>query len=354
MDLQALGFDDWFAARAGTVLTDGQSAARVMAVDRGVFVVRDNHGETAAELSGRFRFSNESSLDFPCVGDWVGVNRESPEQATIHTVLPRRTFLRRKRPGKAIDYQMIATNLDVVFIFQSCHYDFNIPRLDRYLVAANDGHITPVIILSKTDLVSADELERMVERIREAGISTLLLPLSSATGAGVDAIRDLLKPGKTFCLLGSSGVGKTTLINRLIGEDMFRTLAVSGSGEGMHATTRRQLIPLDNGALLLDTPGMRELGLLGSGAGLDDNFAIIRELSVDCRFSNCSHSREPGCAVLMAIDNGELSREQYDSYIKLSKENECAKRSWRTPAGSNPVPVKAGRPAGYRRVRLRR
>lgn len=322
MDLQALGFDDWFAARAGDAPRDGESVARVMAVDRGVFVVRDDQGEIGAELAGRFRFAVESSLDMPCVGDWVRVERESPERAIIHTVFPRKTFLRRKRPGKTVEFQMIATNLDVVFIFLSCHYDFNIRRLDRYLVAANEGHITPVIILSKTDLVSDDEREGMIRQIRDGGISTLLLPVSSATGAGVEAVRDLLQPGKTFGLLGSSGVGKTTLINRLIGEDVFRTLAVSSSGEGMHATTRRQLIPLDSGALLLDTPGMRELGLLGSSSGLDDNFAIIRELSTDCRFSNCSHSQEPGCAVLLAIDTGDLSREQYDSYIKLSKEND--------------------------------
>jgi len=213
-------------------------------------------------------------------------------------------------------------HLDIAFIVQSCHYDFNIRRLDRYLVAANEGHIEPIVILSKTDLVTHEELGGLIEKIRGAGISTKLFPISNTTGTGLDDFRDLLVPGKTFCLIGSSGVGKTTLINRLIGQDTFETKAVSGTGEGVHTTSRRQLHLLDNGAMLVDTPGMRELGLLGASDGVDDSFSDIHDLSRSCRFPNCTHTQEPGCAVLIAIEAGDLKEDRYQSYLKLKKETE--------------------------------
>ena len=322
MDVQALGFDDWFGTHASNTLQPGQSVARVMAVDRGSFVVRNEQYETVAELSGKFRFEAESSPDLPCVGDWVCVNHTSPTLAIVHAVLPRRTFLRRKCPGKTVDFQMIATNLDAAFIVQSCHYDFNIRRLDRYLVAANEGGIEPIVVLSKTDLVTPEELEGMIEKIRDAGILTQLLPISNATGTGLEAFRALLVPGKTFCLLGSSGVGKTTLINRIIGRDEFDTQVVSGTGEGVHTTARRQLLVLDSGAMLVDTPGMREFGLLGTSEGIEESFLDVHELSLECRFSDCTHAQEPGCAVLSAIEDGDLSEERYESYLKLKKETE--------------------------------
>ncbi len=328
MDLYALGFDEWFDAHASTVLQPGQNLARVMTVDRGAFLVRNEHGESSAELAGKFRFAAESSADLPCVGDWVCLEHTSENLAVIHAVLPRRTFLRRKFPGKTVDFQMIAANLDAAFIVQSCHYDFNIRRLDRYLVVVNEGRIEPIVILSKTDLITPGELDGMIETIRDTGIAARLLPISSTTGTGLEALREFLVPGKTYCLLGSSGVGKSTLINRLIGRDVLDTKAVSGTGEGVHTTARRQLLVLDNGALLVDTPGMRELGLLGAGDGVDDSFSEIHDLSLTCRFSDCTHTREPGCAVIAAIDEGDLSEERYESYIKLRRETEYHDRSY--------------------------
>ncbi len=322
MNLQILGFDDWFSAHADALLQEGQQVARITTVDRGAFLVRNEHGETLAELSGKFRFAVESSPDLPCVGDWVCVEHTSPTLAIIHAILPRKTFFRRKRPGKTVDFQMIATNVDIAFIVQSCHYDFNVRRLDRYLVVANEGHIEPIVILSKTDLVSPEELEGMIEAIRAAGITARILLVSNTTGTGLDAFRDLLLPGKTFCLLGSSGVGKTTLINRIMGHDAFETQTVSATGEGVHTTSRRQLHILDNSAMIVDTPGMRELGMLDTGDGLEDSFADIHDLSLDCRYANCTHLQEPGCNVLISIDEGDLSRERYESYLKLKKETE--------------------------------
>jgi len=240
----------------------------------------------------------------------------------IHSVVPRKTLLRRKCPGKTVDFQMIAANINVAFIVQACGYDFNMGRIDRYIVMANEGAIEPWIILTKTDLISPEQLDQAIGQVRHTHISTKILALSNTTGVGLHEFHTLLVPGGTYCLLGSSGVGKTTLINRMIGRNAFDTKAVSGTGEGVHTTARRQLLILDNGAMLIDTPGMRELGLLGASDGLDDTFVEIREYSVNCRFANCTHTGELGCAVLLAVENGALSEDRYQSYLKLKKETE--------------------------------
>jgi len=204
---------------------------------------------------------------------------------------------------------------------QGCQYDFNLPRLDRYLVMVNDGRIEPQIILSKTDLISKEELTRRIDEIRNSGISANILPLSNMTGLGLNDFRDRLDPSKTYCLLGSSGVGKTTLVNRLIGQEAFTTKAVSGTGEGTHTTSRRQLIVLSEGAMLMDTPGMRELGIIAASDGVDMGFDEFVGLSANCRYADCSHEHEPGCAVRAAVKNDELSEDRYSSYIKLKKES---------------------------------
>jgi ribosome biogenesis GTPase len=330
MELRELGFDQWFQEKQEELQRPDCSIARVTAVNRDSYLIRNQNSEVLAELAGSLRFSAESSLDFPCVGDWVFVQYCNADTfAIVHGLFPRKSTLRRKAAGRNIDFQMIASNIDVAFILQSCDFDFSLRRLERYLVMVNEGRIQPMLLLTKSDLVSPEDLEQRISAVRQSNVSCRIIALSNKTGFGLDQVREVLEKGRTYCLLGSSGVGKTTLLNRLVGRDLFETNTVRVSdGKGRHTTARRQLTVLDQGAMLIDTPGMRELGNIGVSDGIEESFSDITELSNGCRFTNCTHTVETGCSLLAAVENGELSHERHLSYLKLLKESEYHEMSY--------------------------
>lgn len=330
MELQTLGFNDWFKQRQKEPGKPDYSVARITAVNKGSYIVRNEHCEVTAELAGEFIFSAESSIGYPVVGDWAFVQYYNDSTlAIIYDLFPRKTILRRKAAGKKVDYQIIASNIDTAFIVQSCDFNFNISRLERYLVMVNDGHIDPVILLSKSDLVSQKDLERKVSEIRNTGIKCEIIAYSVKTGSGLPQIKQVLKPSITYCLLGSSGVGKTTLLNHLIGRDVFKiNLVREKDGKGKHTTARRQLVVLNQGAMLIDTPGMRELGNIGVNSGIQESFSDILKLSRNCRFKDCTHTHEAGCSVLRAVQSGNLNEAHYQGYLKLNKESEHYQMSY--------------------------
>ncbi|REK51989.1 MAG: ribosome small subunit-dependent GTPase A [Bacteroidetes bacterium] len=320
-ELTELGWSDWFAQRADCKAPDG--VARVAAVDRDQLLLVDQGGTFRGRLAGRYLHHHHSSQELPCVGDWICVEKQSGDQfGVVHALLERRTFLRRKSAGNVTEYQMIAANVDYVLIVQSCHFDFNPRRLERYLVMVMEGGAEPYILLTKTDLVDPAVLATQLAEIVSMGIAVQVVPLSNLTGEGLEDVKRLLLPGKTYCFVGSSGVGKSTLINQLIGREKMETKSVSGTGEGRHTTVRRELIRLDGGALVIDNPGMREFGILGAESGIENSYGDIAALASRCRYHDCRHRGEPGCAVLAAVQAGEISQESLDSFFKLKEEAE--------------------------------
>jgi len=322
-NIKKLGFDNWFEDKIDSSNLSEQTIARIIAVNKNSFIVSNGVKDIYAELTGKFLFNSDSALDFPTVGDWVYVQLfDDDSLAIIHEIFPRRSLLKRKTPGKKIEYQLIAANIDTAIIMQSLDFNFNIRRLERYLVMINESNILPVIFLSKSDLISTDEVENKKTEIYKIMPDIKIVAFSNNNLADIEDIKTLFTPFQTFCLLGSSGVGKTTLLNNLIHQDLYKTQAIrEKDGRGKHTTTRRELIVLENGAIVVDNPGMRELGVISIESGLDETFNEITELSEQCRYKDCTHTIESGCAVLKGIEDGIISNERYQNYKKMYKES---------------------------------
>jgi len=327
--LEKLGFDDTYLDRSSETPAEFD-IARVVAVHKDKLVLTDGLDEVPAELVGKLVYGADSPDALPTVGDWVLARfYDDRTFSMVHEVLPRKTVLKRKTAGKRIDVQLIAANIDVALIVQSLDANFNLRRLERYLVMTHEAHIHPVVLLSKSDLMSSEEIRMRCEEIRHIMPDLEILAFSSKDHSGLTEVMGRLKVGKTYCLLGSSGVGKTTLLNHLVGEPVFKTKEIRAKdGKGRHATTHRQLIRLDCGAMVVDTPGMRELGNISVAQGLDETFADITALTEACRFTDCTHTLEKGCAVLKAVGEGRIPEKRYENYMKMTRESQFNEMSY--------------------------
>lgn len=326
--LKNLGFDDWFLKQWGVMEIPETCPARVSAVDRDRMMILTEHGEIQAELTGKMLMETDPSAR-PTVGDWVQARLlNDGTLAIIHAVLPRKTLLKRKTAGKTVDYQLLGANIDRAFLIQSLDRDFNLHRLERYLVTVHEGGIEPVILFSKLDQVDGKTRAVMENRWAPYAERYTVIPFSNYSEEGLAAVRKLATAGITACLLGSSGVGKTTLLNHLLGHGGLETGPVRRDGKGKHVTSRRLLLTLENGGMIIDSPGMRELGHIDVSEGLDDTFDEIARLAVSCRFKDCTHEHENGCAVLEALRQGTIREERYRHYIKMRRESEHHQRSY--------------------------
>lgn len=328
MNMEYLGYDNFFRNQIKTNSQMDLEPGRITAVNRDNFLARNQYGECVAELTGKLIYTIENSLERPAVGDWVLMQCFNDNTfAVIHKILERKSLLKRKVAGNKTDFQLLAANIDAAFIIQAT--DYNINRLERYLVMVRDGGIEPVVLLGKSDLFGIDELNHRYEEIRTLQGNPEVITFSNLSGSGIQEIRERLRSQETYCLLGMSGVGKTTLINTLIGSESYAVQNVrEKDGKGKHTTTRRELIILDNGSMIVDTPGMRELGNFDVTEGMSETFKDIETLAQSCRFSDCTHIHEKDCAVLAALEAGEIDHKHYKNYLKLQRESDYLERSY--------------------------
>jgi ribosome biogenesis GTPase len=294
---------------------------RVISEHKERYIVKTDKGEFDAEITGIIRFTAKSREDFPAVGDWVALTTYEPDFAVIHQLLPRFSTINRRAVGQFGEIQIIATNVDFAFIVQAVDRNLNINRLERYLTICNSSKVSPIIILSKIDLINEQQLSEILEALDLRIKNVPVIAISNDSHNGYDKIRSIIEKGKTYCLLGSSGVGKSTLLNNLSGKTVMKTDAISQStNKGRHVTSHRELIVLENGGILVDNPGMREVGIADSASGLEITFDRIVSLSRNCKFQDCTHTNEIGCSVLEAVGNGEIDKVSYENYLKMERE----------------------------------
>ena len=303
--------------------SDNVQTGRVLEEHRERYYVQCGQEVLEAGIKGRIMHVSDERRAFPAVGDLVLIERLEDGRGLIHECLPRTSVLMRRAAGRHSGEQIIAANIDVAFIVMSGDEDFSLNRLERYLTIVHEGDIRPVIILNKSDLLTPDETDLLLAGIKERHPGITLITASAVTEDGIDELKKVLKPGNIYCFIGSSGVGKSSLINRLTGSEQLAVNPLStASAKGVHTTTFRQLIELKNGSMLIDTPGLREVGLAGTEAGLYETFSDISALAEHCRYRNCRHEKEPGCAVRAACQSGELHQEKLDNYLRLKRESD--------------------------------
>ncbi len=335
MNLQDLGWNPFFENSLDGSDNNNHSPARVAEEHRNSYIVYSELGEHKAELTGKFRFTARDRSDFPTVGDWVVADFLSGgDTAVVHALLPRKSSFSRKVAGSKTEEHVVAANVDIVFLVSGLDHDFNLRRIERYVTGAWNSGATPVILLNKCDLYA--DIEDRISGVESIAPGVDIHPVSAKESVGLDAVSKHIRPGRTAAFLGSSGVGKSSLINCLLGENRMKVKEVrEDDSRGRHTTTHRQLIRLPSGGLVIDTPGLRELQLWTDEEVLNRSFDDIAELAGYCRFSDCSHTSEPGCAVMRAVEAGLLERSRLDSYLKLQKELAYLERRQNQKAAGN-------------------
>ncbi len=294
---------------------------RVVRESKKKYIVKTQSGNYQSQISGNLRHTAKNRSDYPAVGDWVCIKLKDGLSAIIHKILPRKTIIERQAIGRFGKKQTIATNVDVAFVMQDVSNDFNMNRLDRFLVICFTAKIEPIIILTKIDLMDKSELATNIEQIKKRFNDIQILQLSNKSLIGFSTIKNVIKFGKTYCFIGASGAGKSTLINNLIGEKVMLTKSLrEKSGKGQHTTSHRELFILPKSGVLIDTPGMRELGVAESSQSLESTFEKIFELAQSCKFSDCLHVNEPDCAVKLAINHGKMTQSHLDNFHKMKNE----------------------------------
>ena len=321
MELQKLGYNQELEHYIKENDWSEFTIARVTQEHKERYMVSTGDQEYDAEIMGNLRYSANSRADFPAVGDWVAMTVFDEKTAFINHVLPRINALERQAVGKKGEKQIISANIDEALIIQAINNNFSINRFERYLTICHSANIKPVFVLSKTDLLSNDEIQEKVELLKARHKNVKCLLFSNETMQGFDALKAYLQNQKTYCLIGSSGVGKSSLINNLFSSNVAKTGAISESlQKGKHVTSHRELFVIDNGAIIIDTPGMRELGITDEGDGLAESFSDISELSDQCKYSDCTHEEEDGCAVMEAVEEGLLDMDTLINYKKMERE----------------------------------
>lgn len=321
MKLDDLGYNDKIEKSRIENNLEDFDIGRVISEHKERYIVKTEKGEFEAEITGNLRFSAKGREDFPAVGDWVALTIYDSGFSVIHGILPRFSIISRQAVSQFGEVQIIATNIDYAFLVQAVDRDFNINRLERYLTICYSSDVSPIIVLSKTDLIDEQRINGILNDIKLRIKNVPVTAISNETQNGYEAIKKTIEKGKTYCMLGSSGVGKSTLLNNLSGRTIMRTNTISQStNKGRHVTSHRELIILENGGILVDNPGMREVGIADTTCGLEITFDKIVSLSQNCKFKDCTHTRETGCSILEAVEKRDIDKNSYENYLKLERE----------------------------------